>query len=340
MTPSINTAPTHPANRLGLTYRHEATRLPWTGPIWDVHTHLHDLPAAQRYFEVADLFAVQRVWTMSPLELVDDLSARYGSRLRFIAVPNYLARHLPETFTTDWLKRIEGFAAKGCRVCKFWAAPRGQDLHPALRLDSPTVRQAMRLAKSLGMMLMIHIADPDTWFATHYRDHHRYGTKPEQYETLSHLLDEHHDIPWLAAHMAGNPEHLDQLQALLDRHPNLHIDTSATKWMVRELSKHPYEFRDFCQRNPGRVLFGSDSVADSHNISFDLLASRYWALRTLFETDYQGPSPIDDPDLQLLDPSLPTGTTPTLRGAKFDPATLATVYHGAARQLMNRVDPL
>jgi len=313
--------------------------LPWSGPIWDVHTHLHDLESARLFFQVADCFGVGRVWTMSPLEQVDALRAQFGDRIQFIAVPNYQDAHRnPETFTTDWLHRIEAFAAKGCRICKFWAAPRGRDFHPALRLDSPIRREAMQLARSLGMMFMTHIGDPDTWYASHYRDHRRYGTKREHYERFSRLLGEFHDVPWLAAHMGGHPEHLDQLQALLDRHANLCLDTSATKWMVRELGKQPHAFRDFCRRNKGRILFGSDIVADKANASYDLFASRYWALRMLIETDYQGPSPIEDPDLQLVDPSVPSGTTAMLRGARIDPTTLATVYRRAASRWM-RIEP-
>ena len=334
--PSHNLVTPHAANRLGLLYRHEGSQLPWTGPIWDVHTHISDVDTARRFFEVADLFGVEKVWTMTQLEQVDALRHQFGERLQFIAVPNYAAHDRPDTFTTDWLRRIEGFAQKGCRVCKFWAAPRGIDFHPDLRLDSPVRRDAMQLAKSLGMMFMTHIADPDTWFATHYRDSNRYGTKRQHHEQFERLLDEHHDVPWLAAHMAGDPEHLDHLQGLLDRHPNLYLDTAATKWMVRELSKHPRAFRDFCLRNPGRVLFGSDIVAAPADSRFDLLASRYWALRVLFETDYQGPSPIVDPDLSLVDPSLPPDSTAPLHGASLDPTTLASVYRDAAAKLMPR----
>ncbi|MEE9212201.1 MAG: hypothetical protein V3U29_06065, partial [Phycisphaeraceae bacterium] len=102
----------------------------------------------------------------------------------------------------------------------------------------------------------------------------------------------------------------------------------------RDLSKHPAEFGDFCRRNSGRVLFGSDIVANPEDMTFDLLASRYWALRTLFETDYDGPSPIVDPDLAMMDPSLPEDSTAHLRGAKMDNSTLQSVYHSATKQLL------
>ncbi len=295
MPPTSTVFPLNVANRLGLDYRHEAALFPWHGPIWDVHTHLQDIESARLYFEVAALYGIQKTWSMSPLEQVDALKAEFGPRIEFIAVPNYARRNDPQTFSTDWLDRIAKFAAKGCKVCKFWAAPRGRDWSPHLLLDAPIRLEAMRLAKSLGMMFMAHVGDPDTWFATMYKDHRKYGTKAQQYEPLERLLSEHGDVPWIAAHMGGDPEHLDHLQSMLDRHANLYLDCSATKWMVRELSKQPAAFADFCRRNHGRVLFGSDIVANKADMSFDLYASRYWALRKLLETNYDGPSPIVDP---------------------------------------------
>jgi predicted TIM-barrel fold metal-dependent hydrolase len=347
--PQTNPTPPHPANRLGLDYRLEAARLPWSGPIWDVHTHLEDVPAARRFFEAAEWFGVERVWSMTQLEQVDAIREVFGQRVRFIAVPNYDASEDPRTFTTDWLRRIERFAEKGCRVCKFWAAPRGVDYSPELRLDSPIRREAMRLARSLGMAFMVHVGDPDIWFASKYRDARRYGTKAQHQAVLERVLDDFGDVPFIAAHLAGDPEHLDRVQGLLDRHRNLYLDTSATKWMVRELSKKPEEFRGFCQRNAGRVVFGSDIVAEAADLSFDLFASRYWALRTLLETDYDSPSPIDDPDLLLADsglseppeppepPEVPRPQEPTvarLRGAKLDEATLGSIYRAAAEGVL------
>ena len=338
MTPAIDQVPKNDANRLGLDYRREAARLPFVGPIWDVHQHIQDVAAAKLFFEVADLFGVEKVWTMTKLEHVDELQAHYGDRLRFIAVPNFHAnRDDPEAFTADWLRRLEGFREKGCRIAKIWAAPRGRDFAPGVfELDSPLRRRGIQRAYELGMMFMTHVSDPDTWFATKYADSAKYGTKASQYEPLHRLLDQYGDVPWIAAHMGGDPEHLDHLQALLDRHANLYLDTSATKWMVRELSKKPDELRDFARRNAGRLLFGSDIVADSKDASFDLFASRYWALRTMFETNYASLSPIVDPDLSMVDPNLPKDSVARLCGAAIDPATLRTMYKMAAERVLGK----
>src|SRR5207237_911435 len=67
--------------------------------------------------------------------------------------------------------------------------------------------------------------------------------------------------PWIGAHMGGWPEDLAFLDGLLTRHANLYLDTSATKWVVRELGKQPRDrVRGFFLKWQGRLLFGSDSV--------------------------------------------------------------------------------
>ena len=65
-------------------------------------------------------------------------------------------------------------------------------------------------------------------------------------------------------------------------------------------------------------------------------ASRYWALRTLFETEHRGPSPIVDPDLHKVDPSVPEDATPPLHGCGLSGADLKMLYHDAAEALLPR----
>jgi hypothetical protein len=223
-----------------------------------------------------------------------------------------------------------------------------------LHLDSPARRKAMDLAAELGMVFMTHVADPDTWFQSRYADATRYGTKEDQYEPLERLLDIYTQ-PWITAHMGGWPEDLDFLDGLLDRHDNLYLDSSATKWMVRELSRHnPDRLCQFLTRWKGRVLFGSDIVTNESHLSppeatsdgitpqatspeeaRDLYASRYWALRTLFESKYDGPSPIADPDLALVDPEHHGPLdSPNLQGKALPADVLEWLYHDAAAALL------
>jgi hypothetical protein len=329
-------------------------------PIIDVHTHLNGPEAVRVYRRAAEQYGVERAWSMTRLEEVEQVRDALDGRVEFIAVPNYWdesnrRHHLGAGF----LPRIEAYHARGARLVKFWAAPRSRDYGVEMgdpefmRLDAAHRIEAMRLGAELGMIFMVHVADPDTWFATKYRDASAYGTKRQQYEPFEALLAEF-PRPWIAAHFGGWPEDLEFLSGLLDRHPHLVLDTSATKWMVRELSRHDRgELVAFLTRYRGRVLFGSDIVTSDDHLTrsangdeaaapagspeeaIDLYASRYWALRTLMESRYVGPSPIADPDLSMVDPQRwgPLDAPPLL-GKSLPDDLLRTVYHDAARDLL------
>lgn len=349
-----------PANRLNLDYEAEAARLgPPIVPIIDVHSHIHGPEAARLYARAAELYGVELTWSMTHLEEIETVAGILGDRVRFIAVPDFRAEDRREALGPGYVSRIERFHAAGARIAKFWAAPRGRDYADEfgapgfMDLDAPHRIEAMEAASALGMVLMTHVADPDTWFRTKYADASKYGTKAQQYEPLEMLL-ERFEGPWIAAHMGGWPEDLAFLDGLLERHRNLHLDTSATKWMVREISRHPRAaLLSFLDRHRGRILFGSDIVttdehlvrgddghpmgqaASSPDEAFDLYASRYWALRVMFETSYVGVSPIADPDLAMVDPERwgPLDSPPLL-GKALPAATLRSIYHDAAQALL------
>lgn len=349
------------ANRLGLDYRAEAARLGKpVVPIIDAHIHVNGREASKVFKAVATLYGVSRVVTQTRLAEASAVRDVLGPMARFVAIPDYGSADRETAMTSGYLADIERWHAEfGARLMKLWCAPRLRDLATGpnaaefVPLDSPWRVKQAALAQSLGMMIKVHIADPDTWFRTKYADAARYGTKRSQYEPLERMLDRFAG-PWILAHMGGWPEDLGFLSDLLDRHPSANLDTSATKWIVREVSKHSREeVVDFLTRYSGRILFGSDIVttdehlmaqkkagvysgelASSPEQAFELYASRYWALRSLWETDYDGPSPIADPDLAMVEPERygPTDA-PTLRGKRLELAMLRVLYSDAARRV-------
>ena len=335
----------HAANLLKLDYLAEASSHPAPCPIVDVHTHLSGDDAVRRYQDAAEAYGITLTYSMTPLDQVETVRSILGDRVRFIAVPDFGEEDRLHAHGAGFLDRIRLFHDQGSRIVKFWSAPRGTDYgiesgNPGLlALDSPQRLDAMDLAADLGMMFMTHVSDPDTWF---------------QYEPLEKLLERYRQ-PWIAAHMGGWPEDLSFLDGLLERHDNLHLDTSATKWMVRVLSEHSHEqLTTFLRRWKGRILFGSDIVtreehmapvdrlptdplpqASSPEEAFDLYASRYWALRMLWESDYEGPSPIADPDLQMVDPQrFGPLDSPRLSGKRIPRELLQSLYHDAAINLL------
>lgn len=359
--------PVTAANRLGIDYRQQAAVLTgpgakYAGPVIDAHTHIHGVNASRIYDRARRLFGVNLTYSMTQLHAAAEVRDALGDSIRFIAMPAFAVGDRNENHRAGYLKTIEAFHRDfGARMMKIWASPRLRDLLPGgatdlADIDSPWRREHAKLATSLGMMIMVHVADPDTWFSTRYTDSATYGTKAHQYVGLRRMLDEF-PVPWIAAHMGGWPESLPFLDSMLEAHPNLHIDTSATKWVVRELSKHPRdEVLAFFWKWKGRILFGTDLVTAEEQLSpqksgqsamgdlasspeeaFELYCSRHWALRTMFDTAYHGESPIADPDLKMVEPTrYDAMSAPALQGFDLPADLLKVLYHDAADNLLGR----
>jgi predicted TIM-barrel fold metal-dependent hydrolase len=302
-------------------------------PLVDVHAHVTvtkegpdaGLAQAERMLAVAAEFGVERVWTMCPPEDIPLLRDRFGPRLGF---NGSILKKKPDEPDEEAYRLLDRFLAAGIGMLKFWAAPRGRDR--GLYVDAPWRIEAARRARAAGIrVVMVHVADPDAWFRHVYTDPAAYGTKPEQYAGLERLLELFPDLVWIAAHMGGDPEHPDHLEALLERYPHLHFDTSATKWQVREVSARREAIRSLVCRQPRRFLFGSDLVTRP-GLPRDHYVSRYWCQRTLWESDCQVQSPIADSDY-IADGG---EGTPPLRGLALPADVLEQVYHTNAARLL------
>lgn len=351
-----------PANLLGLDYAAEARRLGSPPvPIIDRHAHINGPKAAHIFRDVMDTFDVAEVHSMSILDQAYGVRDVLGDRIRFIGFPRFTAEDKVHAFTHGYLEDLRIWRDEfGATCAKIWNAPRwreiaqkfaaGTELNPAdiATLDSPwRLRTAERMIE-LGLSIMVHTADPDTWFASRYADADLFGTKAEHHDEFERFLERVHPTTVIGAHLCGTPENLDVLDGFLARHDNLITDSSATKWVLREVSKHePERVRAFFEKWRGRIIFGSDIVtqdahlertepddksygihlASNRDEAFELYASRYWALRTLWETAYDGPSAIADPDLQMVDPAhFDALSAPPLRGMSLPSELLEQFY--------------
>jgi predicted TIM-barrel fold metal-dependent hydrolase len=313
------------------------------GPLLDLHAHVTStrpddtrgaanslaapsLAQAETMLAVAAEFGIVRTWSMCSVEDIPPLRERFGARLGFNGPIAKMKADEPDDAV---LARLDRFLELGVEIIKFWAAPRGRER--GLLVDAPWRIEAARRARAAGVrVIMVHVADPDVWFRRDYADVAKFGTKADQYLGLERLLGMFPDLTWIAAHMGGDPEHPEQLEALLERHANLYLDTSATKWQVREVSAHREAIRALICRHPQRFLFGSDLVT-RHGLAREHYVSRYWCLRTLWESAWEGRSPIADPDFQ---PAPGEPTTPLLRGLDLPDNVLDQVYcHNACRLL-------
>jgi hypothetical protein len=318
----------------------------YSGPILDVHAHVMvtrpgdpaggpplgagpgaSIAQAETMLEVAREFGIVQTVSMCLPDDIPLLRHRFGDELLFNGSIHKKARDEPDE---TMYRLLDRFLEQGVKVIKFWSAPRGRER--GLTVDAPWRIEVAHRAEAAGIrVMMVHVADPDAWFRTVYADAAKFGTKPEQYIGLERMLAMFPKLQWIGAHLGGDAEHPDHLEELLVKYPNFYLDTSATKWAVREVSPRREAHRSLIERHPGRFLFGSDLVT-RHSLEREHYVSRYWCQRTLWESDWEGPSPIADPDYQ---PIAEGPSTPTLRGLGLPGDVLRKVYFENANSLLS-----
>jgi len=343
MSQAQTSAPEH--NVTGIDYARRE-HFCYRGPIIDIHTHVTqtrpgDPPAgpppenragatseqAAVMLDVAREFGIVKSVSMCPPEDIPVLRQRFGDAIGF---NGSIVKKTVDDPDDAAIRLLERFLEQGVAIIKYWSAPRGRER--GLFVDAPWRIETTRRAIAAGVRIfMVHVADPDAWFGTVYADAGKFGTKAEQYVGLRRMLEMFPEAAWIGAHMGGDPEHPDHLQALLETYPHLHLDTSATKWQVREISPRRTAIRDLMCRHPDRFLFGSDLVTRQH-LPREHYVSRYWCQRTLWESDWQGPSPIADPDWQQAEQP-----TPPLAGVRLPMAVLDKVYFRNAEKLLGNL---
>jgi len=295
-------------------------------PVVDMHTHMTEPATNHELVDAARRYGVTRLGAITTLEEGLALRRRYPREIEIVARPPLAPPpgkpaprddRPPEERAVETIPRA---AANGVRVIKFWFAPRIRDRLDFL-FDSPRLDRVFDAIAAHGLGVLVHVSDPDLWFERKY-DPAKYGTKAGQYPMLEHRLRQYPTVPFLAAHMGGDPEHLDHLADLLTRYPNLYLDTSATKWIVRELGRQREAARVFFRRWADRICFGTDQVVIKEPDRVRYLV-RYWVHQMFWETDLVCPSPIPDPDAD---------GTPMLRGLDLPADVLEQIYWKTAER--------
>ena len=318
--------------------------LRWSTPIIDFHTHVTmtapgDQPngpaggsgvagtteGAETMLSLGREFGITQTVTMCPVQDIAPLRERFGDSLLF----NGMINKKPDESDDVAYALLDKFLEAGVKMIKFWSAPRGRDR--GLVVDAPWRVECLRRASKAGIRnVMVHVGDPDVWWTHTYQDNAKFGTKADQYVPFKRLMGEFPDFNWIGAHMGGDPEHPDHLERMLEEFPQLSLDTSATKWQVREVSPRTGAIYGLVCRFPGRFLFGTDLVT-RHGLTPEHYVSRYWCQRTLWESDWSGPSPIGDSDFNHPNSG---NETPTLRGVNLPEDVLRQVYFENARRLL------
>ncbi|MFW9864471.1 MAG: amidohydrolase family protein [Candidatus Thorarchaeota archaeon] len=280
-------------------------RSKYHGPKFDAHVHLGRIGGIQNLIKFREEFNIKKsigiIWGNG----YEELENKFPNK--FVLAKYFRSRELFKTKPNLKLilDLIDEIYQQEFPVVKFWFGPRVRDfVKEQLKIDPPKIRLSDPFFKSifakiaeLGLILLIHVSDPDLWYEKVYQPVSRYGTKREHIEDFEEILSSFPNLKVQQAHFGSQPEHLENLARWFELYPNYYIDTSSARWMARELGRYPKNAREFFIKFSDRILFGTDIVQDRNKPISDYYRTRYFTFQALLETKIRDlPLPFPDPE--------------------------------------------
>jgi len=275
---------------------------PWkyNDPIFDAHTHIGEPDTLDKMLKIEDEFGI--IAQIGIVHSKDGFQyAREKYPERFVFAKYLSLRDIAHYNVDPVIEDISRTKDEGYSLAKSWFGPRWrdyiEDVPSDFRIDSPKLEPIFQALEDNDLPLLIHVADPDTYFELHYQDASKYGTKEDNLSQLEAVLERHPRVVFQIPHFGAQPEihRLPNLASWLDRFPNVILDTASSRWMVRELSKDVKKAHEFLVKYSDRILFGTDLSANRGDMEY--FGARYLAQRSLWETNVKGePLPFEDAD--------------------------------------------
>ncbi len=282
------------------------SELNYEGPIFDAHTHAVDSGSLNLLVQIGQQHGVERTLLIPHTRRI----RRYAEKKypgRFIFAKYFSGSRIIKKGVTVVASEIENLLDEGYQLAKLQNAPvmrkRVKAGPDSVGFGNESCDPIFATLADNEIPFLLHMSDPDTYYASRYTNRHVYNTKEEDLSELEAALARHPDVRFQLAHFAAQPEkdRLSNLARWLDSYPNFNIDTASARWIARELSRNPEKSREFLIKYQDRVVFGTDCIAFFRFKwrfgSKNYYDSRYLALRLLLETDVRGmPLPFKDKD--------------------------------------------
>lgn len=136
--------------------------------------------------------------------------------------------------------------------------------------DDPRYDAMYRRAAQLDMPLLVHINDPrDFWdirrapaWAVEAGYAYVDGTYVSFEQILResvHMMEKHPNLRVCFAHMMFLSDNSPQLEGLMERFPNLHLDITSGTEMYHNFTHAPVSWKRFFYRYGDRILYGTDN---------------------------------------------------------------------------------
>ena len=235
-------------------------------PVVDVHSHHRPGFSQDRWLEI-----VSEMDELN-LQVLVNLSGGWGDRLQ--RGLNTIADSPYPGFGDRAAAQLEQDVAAGAVGLKFF-----KDFGISVRdeqgqrvpVDHSELAPVFEVCAKLNIPVLIHTGEPMAFYEPVDRFNERWleltllpnrRMPPDRYPSFNEMMAErdrlfasHPDTRFIAAHMGWHANDLGRLAELLDRLPNVYVETAA---ILYELGRQPRTARQFFITYQDRVLFGKD----------------------------------------------------------------------------------
>ena len=186
------------------------------------------------------------------------------------------------------LKKAKEQGASGLKLFKSFGLGHRNADGSLIKIDDPRWDPIWKACGQLGLVVLIHTADPAAFFLPiderneRWEELHRhpdwsffgdeFPSREELLAARNRVIARHPATQFIGAHLANNPENLAEVSKWLDTYPNLFVEPSSR---IGELGRQPYSARKFFIKYQNRVLLGTDGPWPETRLSL------YWRF---FET--------------------------------------------------------
>ena len=141
-----------------------------------------------------------------------------------------------------------------------------------IAVDDPRLDPVWAKCGELGIPVLIHSADPASFWDDHDADNERWlelklrpgrkrsDTDPAPWETIineqHNVFKKHSNTIFINAHMGWYANNLPKLSELMEEIPNMYVEIAA---VIAELGRQPRFANQFLTKYQDRILFGKDA---------------------------------------------------------------------------------
>ena len=182
-----------------------------------------------------------------------------------------LSRGLQPQALAEGLELAKRAGARGVKLSKALGLGYADEDGTLLAVDDRRLDALFEKAGALGLPVAIHTGDPIAFWSAADQNNERidelsahpdwsyYGAPVPSWEALfaayERRVARHPKTTFIGVHFGNAPELPERVSAMLDKYPNLYVDTAAR---VPELGRRAVAVRALFLRNQDRILFGTD----------------------------------------------------------------------------------